>query len=161
MEESTFNSIYFDSVTIDSDIRDVIVAAISAEKLPKVSDNAIYLLPYDYNYTDPLPEFPAVSFDVVNPYTRNVDNTQIAGYTDFSIEINIYTAGENRKLNNNKIALALVALLQSHLYMAHYSSSGFKLESMEFVTSPIDNTSRQVIRMSATCDNKELRIFNY
>lgn len=157
------NSLIFDDITLEQDLRQSLEALFKTESMLEIAENGIRLMPYDFNNTDPLPETPAVSIEIVDPvvYEPASDNAEIQGYTDFSVEINIYTSGENRKLNNNRIANAIIALLQSHLYMSHYYSSGFQLESKDFVTALVDNTSRQVIRMSALCDNEKLRIFNY
>lgn len=157
------NSLIFDDIALTEDLRQALDALFRTEEMLRISENGIRLLPCDFNNTDPLPEFPAVGLEVISPsvYEPASDNAEIQGYTSFSVEINIYTSGENRQLNNKRIANAIIALLQSHLYMSHYSSSGLQLESKEFVTALVDNTSRQVIRMSALCDNSMLRIFNY
>ena len=103
------NELIFDDITLVGDLRRAFEGLFKTESMLTVAPNGIHLLPYDYNNTDPLPEFPAVSIEIISPmvYEPASDNAEIQGYTDFSVEINVYTSGDDRKLTT--IALRMLS----------------------------------------------------
>ena len=99
-------------------------------------------------------ELPAVTFSLYQGTSINRDDEQIQRYTPFTVEINVYTSGDDRVLKNKKLCNIIIAILQSNGQLPNYYCRGLLLEENNEVTTRLESAYRRVIRMSGLCDNK-------
>lgn len=148
------NSLIFDDVTLEDEFRKLISAKISEDAVYDIFGKEINLIPAD-DTVNKETTLPAITFEIVNPipYIPTKEDIQIQKYTSFTVEINIYTSGENRKMNNKKLRSVLIALLQSNGSLGTFYNRGLILREDSRLNYEVEKTERRILRFSGVCDN--------
>lgn len=149
------NSLQFDDIQFEDELRELIQERISEDDVYDIFDKEVNLIPFDDTVKKET-QFPAITISVINPipYSQTQEDIQIQPHTSFSVEVNVYTSGENRRRNNRKLSNIIIALLQSNGRLGEYYNRGLVLKECSELSYDVDNVSRWVIRMSGVCDNR-------
>ena len=149
------NTLYFDDEYLDTQFRNIIQQRISEDDIFDIFNKEVYLKPLDDTNND-LTKLPIIEFELYtnSPSESNIDDVQLELYTPFTVEINVYTGGEDKRRNNMKLCNELILTLQQKQPLGEYFSRGLFKRSNNETTSSIDNVCRRTIRMSGNCDNR-------
>ena len=153
------NSLIFENIDVDEDFRWLLKSRFAEDDVFDLFNNEVNLIPFETDLKQKV-DLPAVSLSIFQNGVINPDDSQLQTYTPFSVEINIYTSGNDRVLNNAKLANIIIRLLQSNGQMPRYYCRGLRLEENREVGTFLDNAHRRVIRMSGLCDNARKLIIN-
>lgn len=153
------NSLIFENIDVDEDFRWLLKSRFAEDDVFDLFNNEVNLIPFETDLKQKV-DLPAVSLSIFQNGVINPDDSQLQTYTPFSVEINIYTSGKDRVLNNAKLANIIIRLLQSNGQMPRYYCRGLRLEENREVGTFLDNAHRRVIRMSGLCDNARKLIIN-
>lgn len=153
--------LYFDTDLLDSDLRALIGSRIVEDDVFDLLGEELTLLPEDYDlrlYS----KLNAISLDVFGalPYLETQTDAEIQNHSSFSVEIEIYTKGTNKKKNNRKLQNIIIELLQNPVQMASYKNNGLILVEVNEGDALIEDTFRSVLRFSAICDNAVKYIYS-
>ena len=146
------NSLMFDDIEVENDFRWLLKQRLKEDDLYSLYNNEINFLPMDSDYKQKV-DLPAITFNIYQSQSINQDDEQIQGYTPFTAEIEVYTSGKNKVINNRKICNALIKIMQSNGPLPNYYCRGLLLEENTEVGTLLDSAYRRVIRMSGLCDN--------
>lgn len=148
------NDLYFDDTVVDGELRKLIESRISDDDVYAIFNREINLLALDDKLSTKT-TLPAIVLRVVNPvpYDETQEDIQIQRNTRFTVELNVYTGGSNKSLNNMKLCNVLIRLLQSSGTLGEYYCRGLKLQENNEASSLISNTCRRVLRFRGICDN--------
>lgn len=149
------NSLQFDDIEFEDELRKLIEARIAEDDVYDIFNKEVNLIPFDDTVKKET-QFPAITISVVNPlpYSATQEDIQIQAHTSFTVELNVYTSGENRKRNNRKLSNILIALLQSNGSVGKYYNRGLVVSEFTELSYDVDKVSRWVIRMRGLCDNR-------
>lgn len=153
------NSLIFENIDVDEDFRWLLKSRFAEDDVFDLFNNEVNLIPFETDLKQKV-DLPAVSLSIFQNGVLNPDDSQLQTYTPFSVEINVYTSGKDRVLNNAKLANIIIRLLQSNGQMPRYYCRGLRLEENSEVGTFLDNAHRRVIRMSGLCDNSRKLIIN-
>ena len=153
------NSLIFENIDVDEDFRWLLRSRFEEDDVFDLFNGEVNLIPFETDLKQKV-DLPAVSLSIFQNGVFNPDDVQLQNYTPFSIEVNIYTSGKDRVLNNAKLANIIIRLLQSNGQMPRYYCRGLRLEENREVGTFLDNAHRRVIRMSGLCDNARKLIIN-
>ena len=151
MEE--INSLMFDNITIEQDFRWLLKQRLKEDDIFNLYKREINLITMDYDLKNKI-ELPAVDITVFQSRSINPDDIQLQAYTPFTVEINVYTSGKNKVLNNKTIGNAIISVMQSNGQLPHFYCRGLMLEENRAVGTLTDSAYRTVIRLSGLCDNR-------
>ena len=98
-------------------------------------------------------DLPAVTISVFQGMAINSDDVELQTYVPFTVEVEVYTSGNKKAVNNRTICNAIIQIMQSNGQLPHYYCRGLKLEENREVGTLLDSAYRRVIRMSGLCDN--------
>ena len=148
------NSLIFDDITLEDEFRALISKKIAEDDVYNIFEKEINLVPFDETVSKET-TLPAITFEIVDPvpYAPTKEDIQIQRYTSFTVEINIYTSGENRKRNNKQLRNVLVALMQSNGSLGTFYNRGLVLREDSVLSYEVEKTERRVIRFSGVCNN--------
>lgn len=151
MEE--INSLMFDNITVEQDFRWLLKQRLKEDDIFNLYKREINLITMDYDLKNKI-ELPAVDITVFQSRSINPDDIQLQAYTPFTVEINVYTSGKNKILNNKTIGNAIISVMQSNGQLPHFYCRGLMLEENRAVGTLTDSAYRTVIRLSGLCDNR-------
>lgn len=151
MEE--INSLMFDNITVEQDFRWLLKQRLKEDDIFNLYKREINLITMDYDLKNKI-ELPAVDITVFQSRSINSDDVQIQAYTPFTVEVNVYTSGKNKVLNNKTIGNAIISVMQSNGQLPHFYCRGLMLEENRAVGTLTDSAYRTVIRLSGLCDNR-------
>lgn len=148
------NSLIFDDITLEDEFRELISKKISEDDVYNIFGKEIILVPFDETVNKET-TLPAITFEIVNPtpYAFTKEDIQIQRHTSFTVEINIYTSGENRKRNNKQLRSVIIALMQSNGSLGTFYNRGLVLKEDSRLNYEVEKTERRVIRFTGVCDN--------
>lgn len=154
MSLENMNTIVFDELKLDNRIRDILNNLLTSDECYLIFDKDIELKPLD-SYVKSDSYFPCVTLEIINQGvdTKTSDSLQIQNRTKFSVEINIYTAGNNKKANNIKLSTLIEKELQNIL--------GLKFLQNQEINSQVNEVSRRLLRATNIIDNTTNIIYNY
>lgn len=151
MEE--INSLMFDNITVEKDFRWLLKQRLKEDDIFNLYKREINLITMDYDLKNKI-ELPAVDITVFQSRSINPDDIQLQAYTPFTVEVNVYTSGKNKVLNNKTIGNAIISVMQSNGQLPHFYCRGLMLEENRAVGTLTDSAYRTVIRLSGLCDNR-------
>lgn len=151
MEE--INSLMFDNITVEQDFRWLLKQRLKEDDIFNLYKREINLITMDYDLKNKI-ELPAVDITVFQSRSINPDDTQLQAFTPFTVELNVYTSGKNKVLNNKTIGNAIISVMQSNGQLPHFYCRGLMLEENRAVGTLTDSAYRTVIRLSGLCDNR-------
>lgn len=151
MEE--INSLMFDNITVEQDFRWLLKQRLKEDDIFNLYKREINLITMDYDLKNKI-ELPAVDITVFQSRSINPDDIQLQSYTPFTVEVNVYTSGKNKVLNNKTIGNAIISVMQSNGQLPHFYCRGLMLEENRAVGTLTDSAYRTVIRLSGLCDNR-------
>lgn len=151
MEE--INSLMFDNITVEQDFRWLLKQRFKENDIFNLYKREINLITMDYDLKNKI-ELPAVDITVFQSRSINPDDTQLQAFTPFTVELNVYTSGKNKVLNNKTIGNAIISVMQSNGQLPHFYCRGLMLEENRAVGTLTDSAYRTVIRLSGLCDNR-------
>ena len=151
MEE--INSLMFDNIKVEQDFRWLLKQRLKEDDIFNLYKREINLITMDYDLKNKI-ELPAVDITVFQSRSINPDDIQLQAYTPFTVEINVYTSGKNKVLNNKTIGNAIISVIQSNGQLPHFYCRGLMLEENRAVGTLTDSAYRTVIRLSGLCDNR-------
>lgn len=151
MEE--INSLMFDNITVEQDFRWLLKQRLKEDDIFNLYKREINLITMDYDLKNKI-ELPAVDITVFQSRSINPDDIQLQAYTPFTVEVNVYTSGKNKVLNNKTIGNAIISVMQSNGQLPHFYCRGLMLEENRAVGTLTDSAYRTVIRLSGLCDNR-------
>ena len=146
------NSLIFDDIEVENDFRWLLKQRLKEDDLYSLYNNEINFLPMDTDYKQKV-DLPAVTITVFQSESINPDDVQLQAHTPFTVEIEVYTSGKKKVLNNKTICNAIIKIMQSNGQLPHYYCRGLMLEENREVGTLLDSAYRRVIRMSGLCDN--------
>lgn len=149
----SINSLYFDDITVENEFRNLLKQRLSEDDIFKIFDNEVNFITMDFDGEQEV-DLPAITIYVYQNSSFTKDDEQIQAYSYFTVEINVYTSGDNKVLNNRILCNKIIQLMQSNGPLETYYNRGLKLEDNSEVGSVLDSAYRRVIRMSGICDNK-------
>lgn len=151
MEE--INSLMFDNMAVEQDFRWLLKQRFKENDIFNLYKREINLITMDYDLKNKI-ELPAVDITVFQSRSINPDDTQLQAFTPFTVELNVYTSGKNKVLNNKTIGNAIISVMQSNGQLPHFYCRGLMLEENRAVGTLTDSAYRTVIRLSGLCDNR-------
>ena len=143
----------FDNITVEQDFRWLLKQRLKEDDIFNLYKREINLITMDYDLKNKI-ELPAVDITVFQSRSINSDDVQIQAYTPFTVEVNVYTSGKNKVLNNKTIGNAIISVMQSNGQLPHFYCRGLMLEENRAVGTLTDSAYRTVIRLSGLCDNR-------
>lgn len=143
----------FDNITVEQDFRWLLKQRFKENDIFNLYKREINLITMDYDLKNKI-ELPAVDITVFQSRSINPDDTQLQAFTPFTVEINVYTSGKNKVLNNKTIGNAIISVMQSNGQLPHFYCRGLMLEENRAVGTLTDSAYRTVIRLSGLCDNR-------
>lgn len=143
----------FDNITVEQDFRWLLKQRLKEDDIFNLYKREINLITMDYDLKNKI-ELPAVDITVFQSRSINPDDIQLQAYTPFTVEINVYTSGKNKILNNKTIGNAIISVMQSNGQLPHFYCRGLMLEENRAVGTLTDSAYRTVIRLSGLCDNR-------
>lgn len=155
------NDLYFDDVVLDEELRAKLDELFADDSVYNIFGKEINFLALD-SRLDTKTKLPAVELVIASqtPYDIAQEDIQIQPYTQFTVELNVYTSGKDKRLNNMKLCNAIIRYLQVPQSLGAYFNRGLKLESNDEVTAMIASTCRRVIRLRGLCDNSRKYIYS-
>lgn len=151
---SEINNLIFNDIEIEEEFRWLLEQRFAEKDVINIFKKHINFIPMDYESNSKI-DLPAVTFNVFQSQSINADNEQIQQYTPFTVEIEVYTSGKNKVLNNKKLCNIIILILQSNGPLKDYYCRGLYLRENREVGTLLDSAYRRVIRMSGLCDNKQ------
>ena len=148
------NDLYFDDLGLEADFRALLKQRFAEDDVYSLYNKEINFIPMDTDLKSKV-SLPAVTFYLFQQQSINRDDEQLQTYTPFTVEINVYTTGDSKVLNNRKLCNIIIQILQSNGALEHYYSRGLVLEENTEMNSVIDSAYRRVIRMSGLCINNQ------
>lgn len=143
----------FDNITVEQDFRWLLKQRFKENDIFNLYKREINLITMDYDLKNKI-ELPAVDITVFQSRSINPDDTQLQAFTPFTVELNVYTSGKNKVLNNKTIGNAIISIMQSNGQLPHFYCRGLMLEENRAVGTLTDSAYRTVIRLSGLCDNR-------
>lgn len=143
----------FDNITVEQDFRWLLKQRLKEDDIFNLYKREINLITMDYDLKNKI-ELPAVDITVFQSRSINPDDIQLQAYTPFTVEVNVYTSGKNKVLNNKTIGNAIISVMQSNGQLPHFYCRGLMLEENRAVGTLTDSAYRTVIRLSGLCDNR-------
>ena len=146
------NSLIFNDLEVEDDFRWLLKQRLAEDDVFNLYDKEVNLVPMDSDLRNKV-ELPAVTFSLYQSISVNPDDEQIQQFTPFTVEINVYTSGDSKVLNNKKLCNIIIAILQSNGQLPHYYCRGLQLDENNEMNTLLESAYRRVIRMSGLCDN--------
>lgn len=154
------NSLYLDAELLENDLRKIIRTAIRKKEAIK-QFGEIYLVPADTDLNEKI-LFPAVSIEVHKngPYALTQEDIEVEPFSRFSVTVETYTNGSNKRSMNMRLAQFITSILQTNQQLENYYNRGLKLDQERELSSFIEGVSRRVVRFSGVVDNASKLIYN-
>lgn len=154
------NSLHFDIELLETDLRDIIKKGIRKKDVIE-QFGEIHLIPIDSDFNSQI-KIPAVWIAVQNdgPYAQAQEDIEVEPYSRFSVILETYTNGKNRRTMNMRLARFIENLLQTNQQLKHYYNRGLRLDYDRELSSVIENANRRQARLSGIVDNASKLIYN-
>lgn len=154
------NDLYFDAELLENDLNDIIKSAKKDKSIIK-KFGEIHLIPPDSDLNAES-QYPAAFVEVHKngPYTPAQEDIQVEPISRFSVTVETYTSGSNRRSLNMKLAQFMISVLQTNQQLKHYYNRGLRLDQETELSSFVDGVNRRVIRFSGIVDNASKLIYN-
>lgn len=149
----SINSLYFDDITVENEFRNLLKQRFAESDIFDMFNGEVNFITMDFDGEQEV-SLPAVTIYVYQSSSFQKDDEQIQAYSYITVEINVYTGGDNKVLNNRTLCNKIIQTMQSNGRLDTYYSRGLKLDDNSEVGSVLDSAYRRVIRMSGICDNK-------
>ena len=146
------NSLIFNDIEVENDFRWLLKQRLKEDDLYSLYNNEINFLPMDSDFKQKV-DLPAVTITVFQSEALNPDDVEYQTNIPFTVEIEVYTSGKKKVLNNKIICNAIIQILQSNGQLPHYYCRGLWLEENREQGTLLDSACRRVVRMSGLCDN--------
>lgn len=153
------NKLYLDEDLLEDDLRKVLRVAIKSDEA-KAEFGTIHLIGKDSDFNQDT-HFPAISLSLTKnaPLANFQTDIDIEPYTRFSVTVETYTSGKNRRSTNIRLAQFVTFVLQLRLQLDNYYTRGLQLDQEQELSSFVDNVNRRVLRFSGAVDNASKLIF--
>lgn len=148
------NNLIFNDIEVEDDFRLLLMQRFVEDDVFNLYKREVNFIPMDSDLKGKI-DLPAVTLSLFQGESINDDDSQLQGYTPFTIEIEVYTSGYSKVLKNKQLCNIIIATLQSNGPLQNYYSRGLKLEENNERDSLLDSAYRRVIRMSGLCDNSQ------
>lgn len=152
MEE--INSIIFDDVEVEDDFRWLLKQRFAEDDLYDLFGTEINFVSMDTDLSNKT-KLPAVTLSVVQLNYLNKTDIQIQENTQFYVEVNVYTSGDEKVRKNKTLCNEIIKILQSNGQLPNYYCRGLQFGENREVSTLVDSAYRRVIRMNGLCNNKQ------
>ena len=152
------NSLIFNDLEVEDDFRTLLKLRFAEDDVCSLYDREINFIPMDSDLSNKV-EMPAVALSVFQGEPIGEDDEQLQRYTQFTVEVDVYTSGDSKVLKNRQLCNIIIQLLQSNGPLQNYYCRGLTLRENNEVGTLLDSAYRRTIRMSAICDNEKKLIF--
>lgn len=155
------NTLAFDIDIFELEIRKVLKAYLRKDDVVNYFGSEIYIIPMEVDIVDKS-KLPAVEISITNDGSDRItqEDIQIQYANNFTVEINTYTSGENKRLKNIKLSKYIVDILQTSQRLGIYFNRGLRLMQDREISSIVDGVNRRQIRLSGLCDNNKKLIYS-
>lgn len=148
------NSLIFNDLEVESDFRWLLEQRFEEPGIIGIFKKKINFISVDFDIKNKI-DLPAVSLNIFQGKSIGADDYQMQTNTPFTVEIEVYTSGKNKNINNRKLCNIIIQLLQSNGQLPNYYCRGLYLEENREVGTLLDSAYRRIIRMSGLCDNNQ------
>lgn len=154
------NSLYLDLELLESDLRNVISQGIKSANARDLFGE-IHLIPIDSDLNSKT-LFPAVYMYAYKNgvYSPTQEDIEIEPYSRFTVVVETYTNGTNRRSQNMRLAQFVTYLLQENKQLDNYYNRGLKLDQDQELSSFVDGVNRRSLRFSGVINNASKLIYN-
>lgn len=154
------NSLFLDIELLENNFRDLIKSNIKTKESIDFFGE-LYLIPMDSDLNSKS-RFPSIYIEVSKngPYTPAQEDIEVEPYSRFSVTVETYTTGSNRKSKNLRLARFITYILQSRQQLNDYYSRGLRLDQEQELSSFVDGVNRRVLRFSGIVSNASNLILN-
>ena len=154
------NQLFFDIEKFENDLRKIIKSSIKASAIRR-DFGEIHLIPMESDFNEDT-KFPAVWITVSKdgPYTPAQEDIEVEPLTRFSVTVETYTSGKNRRSLNMKLARLMTSILQTRQQLENYYNRGLRLDQEVELSSFVADVNRRVLRFSGIVDNASKLIYN-
>lgn len=155
------NTLAFDIDIFELEIRKVLKTYLRKDDVVNYFGSEIYIIPMEVDIVDKS-KLPAVEISITNDGSDRItqEDIQIQYANNFTVEINTYTSGENKRLKNIKLSKYIVDILQTSQRLGIYFNRGLRLMQDREISSIVDGVDRRQIRLSGLCDNNKKLIYS-
>lgn len=155
------NSLYLDSEMLEDDLRNALKKAFRNKDIINYFGSEIYLIPMNVDFT-PTTKLPAVFIEVEKSgtYTNAQEDIQVEPFSRFTVNVETYTNGDDKRRKNIKLAQLVESVLQSNQQLDNFYNRGLRLEQDRELSSIIDGVNRRMIRLTGLSDNEKKLILN-
>ena len=154
------NNLFLDAELLESDLRQAIKSKIKTKDAVDFFGE-IHLAPIDSDLNSKS-KFPSVYIEITKngPYTPAQEDVEVEPYSRFSVTVETYTTGSDRRSMNMKLARFITYILQTRQQLTNYYNRGLKLDQERELSSFVDGVNRRVLRFSGVVDNASKLILN-
>lgn len=154
------NVLHFDTELLESDLITMIKKNIKTKDVIKTFGE-IHLVPMDSDLNSQI-EMPAVWLTVQNDgvYSYAQEDLEVEPFSRFSVTIETYTNGNNRRTLNMKLARFIENLLQTNQQLKNYYNRGLRLDYERELSTFVEGANRRQARFSGIVDNASKLIYN-
>lgn len=155
------NSLYLDSEMLEDDFRNALKKAFRNKDVINYFGSEIYLIPMNVDFT-PTTKLPAVFIEVEKngTYINAQEDIQVEPFSRFTVNVETYTNGDDKRRKNIKLAQLVENVLQSNQQLDNFYNRGLRLEQDRELSSIIDGVNRRMIRLTGLSDNEKKLILN-
>lgn len=146
------NNLIFNDIEVENDFRWLLKKRLKQDDLYSLYNNEINFVPMDADLNQKV-DLPAVTISVEQSKALNPDDMQLQEFVPFMVEIEVYTSGNKKVVNNKTICNEIIKILQSNGPLPNYYCRGLSLDENREVGTLLDSAYRRIIRMSGLCDN--------
>lgn len=154
------NNLFLDAELLENDLREIIKKSVNDKDIIDTFGE-VHLIPEDSD-SNSNTVFPAIYIYITKngPYAPAQEDTEVEPYSRFSVTVETYTTGSNRRSLNRKLAQFMIYILQTNQQLSHYYNRGLKLDQERELSAFVDDVNRIVIRFSGVVDNASKLIYN-
>lgn len=157
----SINDLQFNIDLFEQDIREVLKKHLRKKDVVNYFKSEIYVVPLEVDIVDKS-KLPAVEISITNDGTvrQAQEDIQIQYMNNFTVVINTYTTGDNKRMDNIKLAKYIVDILQTSQKLSHYYNRGLRLMQDKELSSITEGVNRRIIMLSGRCDNNLKLIYS-
>lgn len=154
------NQLYLDIELLEADLRKAIKSQIKKSSVRQEFGD-IHLVPIESDFNQDT-KFPAIWITVAKngPYAPAQEDIEVEPFSRFSVTVETYTSGKNKRSANMRLAKFVTYLLQTRQKLDTYYNRGLKLDQEIELSSFVEDVNRRVLRFSGVVDNASKLILN-
>jgi hypothetical protein len=154
------NDLFLDIELLYTDLRAEIGSKMLEDYIVEQFTNEIHIVPFESDLVG-YSEFPAILLTIVDDGAKidTIDDSQVQPFSNFTVEIEIYTSGLTKRGDSLKLSKAVKDALQTTKQLTSYYNRGLKLLQDRELSSLIDGVTRRQLRFNAVCDNERKYIY--